>query len=56
MLTDELKNISRIEHPRHRSIANFLVSTFAAIAAYCNSLKKPSLNIVPVHDNQLALF
>ena len=55
-VNDELKNIAQIEHSRHRSIANFLVSTFAAIAAYCNFPKKPSLNIVPVHDNQLALF
>jgi len=25
-ILDQLKNISQIEHPRHRSLANFLVN------------------------------
>ena len=43
-VNDELKNIATIEHSRHQSIANFLYSTFAAIAAYTYFPKKPSLN------------
>jgi hypothetical protein len=42
---DQLKNISQIEHTRHRSPANFLVNVIAAIIAYTHRDKKPSLNI-----------
>jgi hypothetical protein len=31
---DQLKNISQIEHSRHRSVANFLVNVVAALIAY----------------------
>ncbi|MBQ9440775.1 MAG: IS982 family transposase, partial [Paludibacteraceae bacterium] len=54
---DELKNMAQIEHSRHRSVANFLTNTLAAIAAYCYFPKKPSLNIVfDNEDKQLVLF
>ena len=55
-VNDELKNITQIEHSRHRSITNFLSNTFAAIIAYCFFDKKPSLNIEFEEDNQLTLF
>ena len=42
---DQLKNISQIEHHRHRSVANFLVNVVAALIAYTYQPKKPSLNI-----------
>ena len=42
---DQLKNISQIEHTRHRSPANFLVKVIAALIAYTHKEKKPSLNI-----------
>jgi hypothetical protein len=42
---DQLKNISQIEHTRHRSPVNFLVNTMAALIAYTHKEKKPSLNI-----------
>ena len=42
---DQLKNISQIEHTRHRSPANFLVNVIAALIAYTHKEKKPSLNI-----------
>jgi len=42
---DQLKNISQIEHTRHRSPANFLVNAIAALIAYTHKEKKPSLNI-----------
>lgn len=44
---DQLKNISQIEHSRHRSPANFIINIFAGLAAYCLLPKKPSLNINP---------
>ena len=42
---DQLKNISQIEHSRHRSINNFLVNVLAGLTAYTFREKKPSLNI-----------
>lgn len=55
-VNDELKNIAQIEHSRHRSIDNFIVNLFSAIAAYCYFPKKPCINLVKQTDNQLMLF
>jgi len=41
---DELKNICKIQHTRHRSVNNFLINLMAGLAAYCFFPKKPSLN------------
>ncbi len=43
---DQLKNISQIEHSRHRSCANFLVNLLAGLLAYCHQPKKPSLHLI----------
>ena len=42
-VNDQLKNISQIEHSRHRNVNNFFVNLLAGIAAYSLSPKKPSL-------------
>lgn len=42
---DQLKNISQIEHTRHRSVTNFFVNLIAGLVAYTYRDKKPSLNI-----------
>jgi hypothetical protein len=42
-INDQLKNISQIEHSRHRSPTNFLVNLVAGLIAYCHQVKKPSL-------------
>jgi hypothetical protein len=42
---DQLKNISQIEHTRHRSPVNFVVNIIAGLIAYCLQPKKPSLHI-----------
>lgn len=42
-ITDQLKNISQLEHSRHRSVANFMVNGLCALIAYCHQPKKPSL-------------
>ncbi len=39
---DQLKNISQIEHSRHRSVWNFLVNLFAGLIAYTYLPQKPS--------------
>ena len=44
-INDQLKNISQIEHSRHRSPANFLVNIISGLIAYVHKPKKPSLSI-----------
>lgn len=44
-IIDPLKNISDIEHSRHRSLVNFLVNLVCGWIAYCHQPQKPSLNI-----------
>ncbi|KAB8313931.1 IS982 family transposase [Tolypothrix campylonemoides VB511288] len=44
-VNDQLKNISQIEHTRHRSVSNFLVNILAGLIAYTYQNKKPSLNL-----------
>ena len=41
---DQLKNISQVEHTRHRSFWNFLVNIIAGLTAYSWREKKPGLN------------
>lgn len=42
-INDQLKNISQIEHSRHRSFANFLTNIIAGLIAYCTQEKKPKI-------------
>ena len=42
---DQLKNISQVEHTRHRAATGFLWNLAAALIAYCHQPKKPSLNL-----------
>ena len=44
-VNDQLKNISQVEHTRHRSLWNFLGNVAAGLIAYTWQDKKPSLNI-----------
>ena len=46
-VVDQLKNISQIEHTRHRSPVNCFINIIAGLIAYCHQPKKPSLNIIP---------
>jgi len=55
-VNDELKNICKVEHTRHRSVKGFLVNLVAGLAAYCFFPKKPSLNITPIETDQLSLW
>ena len=52
-INDQLKNISQIEHTRHRSVINWMVNLLAGLAAYTHQPKKPSLNL---SQNQLKLL
>ncbi len=42
---DQLKNISQIEHTRHRSVNNFVVNLLCGLIAHCHQPKKPSLHL-----------
>ena len=44
-VNDQLKNISNIEHTRHRSLWNFLGNLASGLIAYSWKEKKPSLNL-----------
>ena len=44
-VNDQLKNISLIEHTRHRSVTDFMVNIVAGLIAYIRQPKKPSLNL-----------
>jgi len=52
-INDQLKNISQIEHTRHRSVANFMVNLVAGLIAYTHQPRKPSLTVA---QNQLILL
>ena len=56
-INDQLKNMCKIEHSRHRGKINFLMNLISAIAAYSFFEKKPSIKY-EVDDNhgQLSLF
>lgn len=55
-INDELKNIAQVEHSRHRTFDNFIVSLLGALAAYCFFPKKPCINVERTFDTQPALF
>jgi hypothetical protein len=44
-IIDQLKNISQIEHSRHRSPTNFVVHLIAGLIAYSHQDKKPGLHL-----------
>ncbi len=44
-IIDQLKNISQIEHSRHRSVTNFVVNVLCGLIAYCRKPSKPSLDL-----------
>ena len=46
-VVDQLKNISQIEHTRHRSLTNCFINIIAGLIAYYHQPTKPSLNLFP---------
>jgi hypothetical protein len=44
-IIDQLKNLSQIEHSRHRSPTNFVVHLIAGLIAYSHQDKKPGLHL-----------
>jgi hypothetical protein len=52
-VNDQLKNISDIEHSRHRSIKNFLINILCSLIAYTHQDKKPSITGI---NNEMLAF
>jgi hypothetical protein len=50
-VNDQLKNVSQIEHTRHRSAVNGIVNMLAAVVAYTFQPKKPALDLFTNEDN-----
>ncbi|CDL85167.1 transposase (fragment) [Xenorhabdus szentirmaii DSM 16338] len=48
-----MKNISQIEHSRHRSVVGFLLEVVSGLIAYTFQPKKPSLGL---RDQEIAVF
>lgn len=44
-IIDQLKNISQVEHSRHRGPCGFLWNLAAGLIAYCHQPTKPSLHL-----------
>ena len=44
-INDQLKNISQIEHTRHRSVWNFYTNVVAGLIAYTYQARKPNLQL-----------
>ena len=54
-INDQLKNISFIEHSRHRSVNGFMLNLLAGLVAYYLKKDKPSLNICDVELNSVVV-
>ncbi len=54
-INDQLKNISFIEHSRHRSMNGFMLNLLAGLVAYCLKKNKPSLNLTDAERNAMVI-
>lgn len=54
-INDQLKNISFIEHSRHRCMNGFMLNLLAGLLAYCLKKDKPSLNLTDVERNSMVI-
>jgi hypothetical protein len=45
-INDQLKNISRVEHSRHRSETGFMLNVILGIVAYCLKKQKPRIKLL----------
>ena len=52
-INDQLKNISQIEHSRHRSMHGFMLNLLGGLVAYCLKDNKPSLNMSNIEINEM---
>ena len=50
----QLKNVSQIEHTRHRAATGLLWNVAGALIAYCHQPTKPALKFAPSATRQIA--
>ncbi|EBV6897318.1 IS982 family transposase, partial [Salmonella enterica subsp. enterica serovar Mbandaka] len=55
-INDQLKNISQIEHSRHRSVHGFMLNMIAGLIAYQLKDNKPQLNITNAEFNAITVM
>lgn len=55
-INDQLKNISQIEHSRHRSVHGFMLNMIAGLIAYQLKESKPQLNITNAEFNAITVM
>jgi transposase len=54
-INDQLKNISQLEHSRHRSLTGFMLNLLAALVAYSFQPNKPSLKFSFNHQARVVV-
>lgn len=54
-INGQLKNISYVEHSRHRSVSGFMLNLISGLVAYCHKDNKPSLNLTELEHNALVV-
>lgn len=54
-INDQLKNISQIEHTRHRSVHGFMINVIGGLVAYQLKESKPQLNITSMEFNTIVV-
>ncbi|NLQ24941.1 IS982 family transposase [Shewanella sp. S-1] len=55
-INDQLKNISQIEHSRHRSVHGFMLNMIAGLIAYQLKDNKPQLNLTNAEFNAITVM
>ncbi len=55
-INDQFKNISQIEHSRHRSINGFMLNMLGDLIAYQLKENKPKLNISDTEKNAISVM
>jgi len=54
-INDQLKNISQVEHSRHRSETGFMLNVISGIVAYCLKEQKPRIKLSPSEFGIMAI-
>jgi hypothetical protein len=54
-INDQLKNISYIEHSRHRSMIGFMLNILAGLVTYCLKENKLRLNLTDAESNTMVI-
>jgi hypothetical protein len=54
-INDQLKNISQVEHSRHRSENGFMLNVISGIVAYCLKEQKPRIKLSPSEFGLMAI-